>query len=127
MARCKSINRLGYRFTSIPTYILIGSKEYSSLTGNQVKLLFDLFGQYNGTNNGDFCCTWSYMSKHGWKAETTLFRALRVLEESGFIIKTRQGGRNKCSLYGVTWLAIDECKGKLDIPAQRVASNSWKK
>jgi hypothetical protein len=127
MARRKSINKLGYRFTSIPTHILVGSKEYSILTGNQVKLLLDLFAQYNGFNNGDFCCTWSYMIKRGWKSEDTLFKTLRTLEESGFIIRTRQGGRNKCNLYGVTWLSIDDCDGKLDIPAQRVASHLWKK
>ena len=33
----------------------------------------------------------------------------------GFIIITRQGGRNRASLFAITWKEIDECKGKLDI------------
>jgi hypothetical protein len=44
----------------------------------------------------------------------------------GFIEQTRQGGKNQCSLYAVTWLAIDECNGKLDVNPTRAASNLWK-
>ena len=42
-------------------------------------------------------------------------------------IVSRMGGRNTCSLYALTFQAIDECKGKLDISSSIVASGDWKK
>ena len=66
------------------------------------------------------------MSKKGWKSRDTLDRSLLELMESGFIRKTRQGGRRKCNLFAVTWLAINECGGKLDVAATRVAPNTWR-
>jgi hypothetical protein len=53
-------------------------------------------------------------------------KALAELLALGFIEQTRQGGKNQCSLYAVTWLAIDECNGKLYVKPTNVASNLWK-
>jgi hypothetical protein len=47
------------------------------------------------------------------------------LLEAGFVIQTRLGGRNKCALFALTWFGIDECGGKLDIPATPVPPNDW--
>lgn len=119
-------------FIAIPTHLLT-SQEYAELSGSGVKLLIDIFAQYRGFNNGDFCATWSVMCKRGWRSRDTLGRAVKELLESGFIVKTRQGergqssGHRKPTLYGVTWLGIDECKGKLDIRANAVPLNLWKK
>ncbi|WP_157673558.1 hypothetical protein [Endozoicomonas ascidiicola] len=44
-------------------------------------------------------------------------------------MQTRMGlamGRGKPHLYALTFLAIDECGGKLDVAATRVASGKWK-
>lgn len=62
----------------------------------------------------------------GWRSRDTLERALHQLIDAGLIELTRQGGLNRCSLYALTWHAIDECGGKLDVPATRVASGLWK-
>jgi len=57
------------------------------------------------------------MQPRGWRSELTLQRAKRELIELGLIVETRKGARpNKASLYAVTWCALDQCKGKLDIP-----------
>ena len=66
------------------------------------------------------------MRLYGWTSKGTVDKALNELLARGFIEQTRQGGRNKCSLYAVSWLAIDECGGKLDVSDTRVASNLWK-
>ena len=82
-------------------------------------LLFDLAAQYKGNNNGDLCAAWTLMKVRGWKSEETLHNAKRQLLERGLIAETRKGARpNKAALYGLTWFAMDECKGKLDISAK---------
>lgn len=96
------------------------------LSAYGVKLLLDLFGQYNGSNNGDLTAAWSVMCKRGWHSKTILYRSLRELKEGGWIVMTRQGGRRICSLYGVTWLRVDQCNGKLDIVPSSAPLNTWK-
>ena len=49
----------------------------------------------------------------------------RVLAK-GLIEQTRQGGLHAAGLYAITWQAIDECHGKLDVAATRVPSNKWR-
>ena len=66
------------------------------------------------------------MKLYGWTSQGFMQNALTELLALCFIEQTRQGGRNKCSLYAVTWLAIDDCKGKLDVNPTKVASNLWK-
>jgi hypothetical protein len=45
---------------------------------------------------------------------------------SRFVIQTRQGGRNRCSLFGLAWFAIDYCDGKLDVSPTHCAPIDWK-
>ena len=112
-------------FAAIPHHIL-NSAEYAALSAQAVKLMLDLLAQYRGANNGDLTAAWRVMEKRGWRSRDTLGRALQELLKAGFIEKTRQGGRNRCSLFAVSWKAIDECKGKLDVPPTRAPSNSWR-
>lgn len=112
-------------FFALPHSIIFCSN-YRALSAHAVKLLNDLGGQYHGYNNGDLSAAWSLMSERGWKSRETLGRALAELLHFGMIEKTRQGGLNRCSLYGLTWLPIHECRGKLDCSATRVASRLWK-
>lgn len=90
------------------------------------KLLMQLALRYNGFNNGDFSCAWSVMKTLGWRSRDTLAKAQAELIERRFMVLTRQGGRNKCNLYALTFWPIDECKGKLDVPATREPSDAWK-
>ena len=125
--RAKTIGRgKTATFLALPKHI-VDSDEYAKLTAFEVKLLVDLFAQFNGFNNGDLCAAWGVMNNKGWRSRDTLFRAIEGLRYSGFIMRTRQGGRNKASLYAVTWLSIDECKRKLDVQQTRVPSNEWRK
>ncbi|ODB82751.1 hypothetical protein A3193_18555 [Candidatus Thiodiazotropha endoloripes] len=113
-------------FVAIPKQVL-ESSAYAVLTAHEVKLLIDLTVQYNGSNNGDLCVAWSMMKTKGWKSKGTLYRAIKGLLERGFLVLTRQGGKHKPSLYAITFRAIDECKGKLDVQPTVTALNSWKK
>ena len=129
--RLKGRSDIG-RFLAIPLQVL-ASAAYLSLSAYARSLLVDIAMQFNGRNNGDLCAAWSQMEKRGWRSRDTLTKSLRQLLDTGFIVKTRQGGkgnfngRRKATLYAITWKGIDECKGKLDVPANPVPSNNWKK
>jgi DNA-binding transcriptional ArsR family regulator len=108
-------------------YCVIRSQSFANLSAYAVKLLNDLLSQYYGVNNGDLCATFSMMQKRGWKSKGTLNRAIKELIEAGFIEVSRQGGRHLCSLYAVTFYAVDECKGKLDILPTNSPKSLWRK
>lgn len=111
-------------FVMLP-HMVIQSENWRRLSPHAVKLFIDLYGQFMGSNNGDFTAAWAVMKPKGWRSKATLHNALKELEWYGMIEMTRQGGRNRCSLYAVTFKPIDECRGKLDVPATHVASRKW--
>ena len=106
---------------------VINRPEFYNLSTKAIKLIIDMISVYNGSNNGDICTTWSMMKKRGWKSRETLDTARAELIDTGFIVLSRQGGKNLASLYAVTFYPIDDCKGKLDIKSTNVAPNNWKK
>ena len=117
--------REGRSFVAVP-HAVLEDEHYASLSFKARSLLFDLFSQFRGANNGDLSMEWAKMRKKGWKSKGTLYTARDELERKGFIVRTRQGGKHQCSLYGVTWLAIDECNGKLDRTPTRKGLGYWK-
>jgi hypothetical protein len=122
----KSKGRASYdSFYGIPKAV-IAHPNFIRLTPSALKLLIDIGYRYNGRNNGDLCAAFSVMQKRGWASKATLWRALDCLLHYGMIIVTRQGGRNRATLYALTWQKIDECKGKLDISETVTAPGTWK-
>lgn len=101
---------------------LLDYPQYIALSDKAKVLLIDICRQYNGFNNGDFCLTLSVMRARGWVSNDTLTRATRELVEAGLLELTRQGGRNKCNLYGLTFMERNECDGKLDLPPSSTPS-----
>ncbi len=113
-------------FVPLP-FVVIRSESYARLGAHAVKLLNDLMAQYKGDNNGDLCAAWSIMEKRFWKSKGTLYKALTELKEKYLIVVSRQGGRNRASLYALTFFAVDECKGKLDINSTHSPSSLWRR
>ena len=101
------------------------SDNFKKLSASALKLLIDIAIQYNGRNNGDLQASLEPMRHRGWVSSSTLNRAKRELEYYGFIELTRQGGLGCCSLYAVTWEAIDDCGGKTYVRPTRVASRLY--
>ena len=112
-------------FFRLPIEVL-DSPGYCGLSFKARALLLDLGAQFRGHNNGDLAAPWSWMRLRGWKSKDTMRRALLELLAAGFIEQTRQGGLHCATLYAVTWLAIDECGGKLDVKPCPVPSNLWR-
>lgn len=108
-------------------YDVLRSPLVSGLSPYAKSLLLEFTSQYNGYNNGDFSASFKQMKEKGWNSSVTLNKAKKELIDAELIIVTRQGGRNQCSLYGLSFFAIDECQGKLDIPSTEKASDDWKK
>lgn len=98
-------------------HVVLRSAQFATLSARATKLLLDLLAQYRGDNNGDLCGAATLMQARGWRSNAGLAQALRELEHRRFIICTRQGGRHRASLYGVTFYSIDWCGGKLEINA----------
>ncbi len=112
-------------FFLIPTAVL-DSPAFCSLSFKARALLLDLGSQFRGHNNGDLAMPWSLMKQRGWVSKQTLQNARDELLAKGLIEQTRQGGLHAAGLYAITWQAIDECHGKLDVAATRVPSNKWR-
>jgi hypothetical protein len=79
-----------------------------------VKALLDVVTQYRGTNNGALTASWAAMRPRGWTSKDQLAKAVRELEECGWILRTRQGSITQPTWYAITFRGIDYCGGQLD-------------
>lgn len=121
MAKSKSFSG---GFLALPKAMITGPK-YLALSYSAVKLLIDIASQYNGKNNGDLCAAWKVMQRKGWKSEATLNKAKKELLAEGFIALTRVGRLpNLCSLYGITWKALNP-NSKLDFGPNGFPAGAW--
>ena len=127
--RAKGITAKGRKLTStfsaLPHHVQ-DSETFISLSNKAVRLLLNMLRYFNGRNNGDIACTFSMMSKRGWKSDQHMRKARDELIEKGFLVCTRVGDRRRPNLYAFTWLGIDECGGKLDASPNAVPLNLWK-
>jgi len=117
-------------FLAIP-FDVINSDNFKKLSARAVKLLIDVSSQIRikqggPVNNGDLCITAKVNKERGWNSRDSLYTAKNELLHYGFISITRIGGRNLPHLYALTFFAINECHGKLDVSETRVPSNDWK-
>lgn len=119
--------RSGPTFVALP-HAVWDSANFRRLSARAVKLLVDIYGHYNGRNNGDFCATISIMRRRNWKSKQTLALALDELLHYGLIVCTRVGNAEtkRAYLYGVTFQPIDECDNKLDMVPATAALGTWK-
>ncbi|MDP1672845.1 MAG: hypothetical protein Q8L65_06970 [Burkholderiales bacterium] len=112
-------------FLAMPFNVL-NSRTYAGLSAHAVKLLLDLGSQYRGDNNGDLSAAWKLMKPKGWRSEETLAKAKQELLRAGFIIEMRKGRRpNVCSLYALTWQALDPST-KHDAGPKGFTFGAWK-
>lgn len=86
----------------------------------------DLAAQFKGYNNGDLCMAWTLMEKRGWKSRDTLNKARKELLDVDLILVSRRGDRKRPNLYALTFFAIDECGGKLDMKPTDRPHSTWR-
>lgn len=103
------------------------SEQFGRLSGNAVKYIVELGRHYNSHNNGSLFFPWS-RAVGRWSSAGTLHKAKREAIDKGFAICTRQGGRNRSSLYALTFWPINEPdqRNPHDYPASRAPTHDWK-
>lgn len=109
MGAAKSqIRKKSERFVGIP-YHVASSNVFMNLEHREVKLLFDVLCQYNGSNNGSLSACHTLMKKRRW-AKSSLHRTFRGLLEKGFLVVTYEGLkiRGRPTLVAITWRGIDD-------------------
>lgn len=113
-------------FLALP-HVWLDSPEFRALSARATKALLGLAAQYRGANNGTLALPRGRHQVFGWgRAHGSVDRALKELEASGFVVKTRQGGKNMPSLYAVTWWPVDRCDGRHDHPAGAAPLHLWR-
>lgn len=96
----------GEKFAYIPKSV-VDSDAYLGLRTRAPILLSVVAAKYTGSNNGDLAVTYNEMLSRGWARDTTA-RAFSELLDKGLLFLTRKGGRNRCSLYALSWLPVSD-------------------
>ncbi|WP_239664535.1 hypothetical protein [Stutzerimonas stutzeri] len=115
-------------FALLP-HAVMDSEDFRSISGSALVVLMSLLRQYRGSNNGDLSAEFSRIKQWGVGSKSTLAKALLELQERNLILRTREGRFMKpggcCALYAVTWQAIDECDGKIEVAATVTAPRKF--
>lgn len=111
------------RFVALPIAVL-ESPAWENCGPWACKLTIALAAQFSGRNNGNLCAALSIMQSAGFRSSQTLARALAEAEHYGLIERTRQGGLGRCSLFALSWQALDE--GPHGLASTSLPSGSWK-
>lgn len=121
----KSIN--GNSFTAL-RHDLINSAEFIALSVSAKVVLIVLLAKYNGFNNGDLSAPQNKAKEIFGLSSRTLKLALDELVEKNFLIITRQGGKNQCSLYALTCFKLNTIsKNGIVIQQETIRPlDSWK-
>lgn len=114
------------RFVGIPLEVA-DSEQFGRLSGNAVKFVIELGRFYNGRNNGSLFLPWS-RAQGRWSSSGTLHKAKLETLNTGFVLCTRQGWKNRTSLFALTFWPIDEAdpKNPHDYAQTRAPSHDWK-
>lgn len=121
--------RVSGLFVPFP-FSVLDHENFINLSSKAKGLLMDLCSQLRfrkdgPANNGDLCATLNVLKARGWVSNESLDYALKELLHYGFILITRRGDRKRCHLYAITWWAINECGGKLDVKSTTKPLFDW--
>lgn len=109
---------------------ILRSPQFKQLSGNEVKVFLQLYGEYNGSNNGYLALPYNQADKELNVSRQLLSRTLKGLEEKGWIEKSRQGGKGRLSYYAVTTEPVDEVirdgVSVHDLPPTKKPSHKWR-
>ena len=107
-------------------HALLRDERFMNLSPNAHKTLNYLASQYSGFNNGDLDICETNARRRGLEmSAASLRRGANELEQAGVIEKTRQGGRNRNSLYALAWREINYNTQKHDYISSVEPSMRW--
>jgi hypothetical protein len=120
----RSKQKIEGRFLALP-FIVLDSPAYLNLNHAARSLLLDIARQYSGSNNGKLVCCTKYLKPRGWTSNDTIRRGLSALIDSGFIVQTRQGGKNSASWFALTWHVYDY-SAAMDLPREQFVRGAFR-
>jgi len=121
------------RYFAAPHFLLQPSPDFGNrapfdvLSRPALRTLFFLMAQYRGNNNGDLSIAPKLCRDYNI-GRTTARKGLCELAYFGLVVETRQGALNRCGLYALAWLGIDdEVSHKFDdgIKASSIPLQAW--
>lgn len=101
------------RYFAMPHFLFQPSADFDNrapfdvLSRSALRALGFLMSQYRGANNGDLSIAPKLCKAYGI-GRTTARKGLCELAYYGLIVETRQGSINRCGLYALAWLGLDE-------------------
>jgi hypothetical protein len=108
------------RYCAIPLNVM-DSESFRTLSGNATKMLFFIYRQFNGRNNGDLSAPFSKAASINIGSQSTWYKAIKELIAANLIMVTRESMKKHqgnphglCTLFAVTWKKIDECNSKIN-------------
>ena len=72
-------------------YHLLKSDAWRGLSGNSMRVYFELHMRFMGTNNGELFVGMDKVAKNLGISKSTVSSAFKELEAKGFIVKTKEG------------------------------------
>ncbi len=108
-------------------FSVIDSQAFIGLTHYARSMLIMLCRQYDGTNNGHYQLTHTWLKRYGFTSRPLNVKAKRELEERELIQQTKNGGMRKgAKLYAVTWLPISNKLGLDIIPIKGFRQGAYR-
>lgn len=117
-------------FTALPNDML-DSAAFRALTSHSTRLLIAFARQFRGNNNASLYVPFALAMEWGFSNERTYGKALRQLQERGFIEMTKppvRRGKPTAARFALTWHPIHEPIGDVrhDATPTATPSNDWR-
>ena len=136
--RARATGRLGVRegerYALVPEEVM-RSTAYAAQPDFAKAVLFAVACRFGGHNNGNLSLPFSEARDLGIAYQRKLYAGLPLLRKAGLVAMTRQGklerGTKVCSLYAITWRAINRAPDGVSYDAgilpSVVPTNDWAK
>ena len=115
--RARATGRQGLKsesFVMMP-HILVEDPKFKNLSSGAHKMINYLVSQFKGYNNGDLDICEKNARRRGFlMSGASMRRGVKELLKKGFIELTRQGGRNRNSLFALAWFDVEYNPSKHD-------------
>lgn len=100
---------------------VIDSEAFAALPPSAVVVLLLLARNLDKGKNGHVFLSQEDAGRHGIEKKT-LYKQLKALTASGFIIPTTRGGHGKCARYALTWLPLTKDTKGLHVESFRTCA-----
>jgi hypothetical protein len=109
------------QYVALP-YAMLKSPAWRSLSGNAVRVWFELHTRYNGGNNGAVRLSMTEASETLSISKATAHRAFKELQEKGFLVLAKEGNwyHRQAHEWRLTNKSMQDLKGKT------APTNDWR-